>query len=92
MVMLGSVLRETGGSRWSAPLRWLGRYSYEVYLAHEFVVFGVLSIFLRVHRGPVVLWICAVVVLSGVLGFLLAQFISEPMNRILRGPPLPSEG
>ncbi|HUZ05060.1 MAG TPA: acyltransferase, partial [Acidobacteriaceae bacterium] len=76
LVMLGSVLRPLCGSRWTAPIRWLGRYSYEVYLTHEFVVIGVLLLFLRVRKGPVALWICAVVILSGALGFLLARTLS----------------
>ena len=92
LVMLGRVLRPTRGGRWTAPLRWLGRYSYEVYLMHQFVVFSVLSLFLRGHRGPIaaLICICIVVILSGALGFLLARIVSEPANRALRGTPLPS--
>ena len=92
LVMLGSVLRPTRGGRWTAPLRWLGRYSYEVYLTHQFVVFSVLSLFLRGHRGPIaaLICICMVVILSGALGFLLARIVSEPANRALRGTPLRS--
>ena len=84
LVMLGSVLRRKRGSRWTLPIRWLGRYSYEVYLTHEFVVIGVLTAFLRTRREPVGLWIVAVVFLSGGLGYLLARFASEPANRFLR--------
>jgi len=91
LVMLGSVLRQSRGSHWTTPLRWLGRLSYEVYLTHEFIVLGTFSLFLRVHRGPITLWIGAVVILSGLLGFLIARFVSEPLNRALRGAPVPSE-
>jgi peptidoglycan/LPS O-acetylase OafA/YrhL len=90
LMMLGSVLRPTVGRWWSAPLRWLGRHSYEVYLTHEFIVMGVLSLYLRTHRGPAALWIAVVLALSGLLGFLVARFVSEPMNRILRGAPVVS--
>lgn len=89
LVMLGSVLRQSTGSSLSFPVRWLGRYSYEVYLTHEFVVMGVLSIFIKLHRGPIALWISAVIILSGALGFVLSRTISEPANRALRGAPLP---
>lgn len=91
LMMLGRVLRPTAGRWGSAPLRWLGRYSYEVYLTHEFIVMGVLSLYLRMHRGPVELWIAVVVALSGLLGFLVSRFVSEPMNRWLRGAPVASE-
>ncbi len=84
LVMLGSVLRRKRGSRLTLPIRWLGRYSYEVYLTHEFVVIGVLSLFLRTRREPIALWIIAATALSAGLGYLLARFISEPLNRRLR--------
>ena len=90
-VMLGSVLKESHGTLATAPLRWLGRYSYEVYLSHEFVVIGVMSLFLRLQKGPIAVWIVATVVLSGGLGYLISRFISEPMNTRLRGAPLPAK-
>ena len=88
---LGSVLRNRSASRWTAPLRWLGRYSYEVYLFHEFVVMAVLSQFLRHPEGPVALWIIATVLCSGGAGFLLSHFFSEPLHRVLRGAPTPPQ-
>lgn len=88
LVMLGSVLRPTAGTRWTAPIRWLGQYSYEVYLTHEFVVMAVLVTFARVRQGPIAAWILAAVIASGALGFLAARFFSEPMNRALRGRPV----
>lgn len=83
----GSVLRGSGGAAWLEPVRWFGRHSYEVYLAHEFAVIGVLTMF---HRGPVIAWIGAVLALSALLGWLFARFFSEPMNRALRGGPRPA--
>jgi peptidoglycan/LPS O-acetylase OafA/YrhL len=87
LVMLGSVQRRRAGGRWLAPIRWLGQHSYEVYLSHEFAVMAVLSVFLWFRHGPIVLWIAATVLVSGGLGFLTTRFISEPMNRALRGAP-----
>ncbi|HEY0264210.1 MAG TPA: acyltransferase [Granulicella sp.] len=91
LIMLGSVLRRKRGSRWTAPLRWLGRYSYEIYLSHVFVVIAVISLFLTVRRGPLIAWVMASVLLSAALGCLLSRFFSEPANRLLRGAPVPAQ-
>ncbi len=90
LVMLSSVLRGSKGHRWTAPMRWLGRYSYEVYLTHEFFVMGVMGLFLQVRRGPVGLWVVATVLLAAILGALLSRFVSEPLNKRLRGAPVPA--
>ncbi len=89
LIMLGSVLRSTKGWRLTAPIRWLGRYSYEVYLTHEFVVMGTLSWFLRTKKGPVGIWIVAAVLLSAGLGFVLSRLFSEPTNRDFVALPFP---
>ena len=50
MVMLTTVLRGArGGGILTAPVRWFGRYSYEVYLTHEFLVIVGVASFLRWH-------------------------------------------
>jgi peptidoglycan/LPS O-acetylase OafA/YrhL len=85
MVMLASVVRPAAGWRLTAPIRWLGRYSYEVYLTHEFAVIAVLAAFARMRHGPIAAWAFAVVLASGALGFVVARLFSEPMNRVLRG-------
>ena len=76
----------------SAPLRWFGRHSYEVYLTHEFVVIAGTDLLLRTHRGAPALWCCAIVALTAPLGWAVARWFTEPLNRYLRGaaPPLPS--
>ena len=84
LIMIHSVVRNTPGWRWTGPLRWFGRYSYEIYLTHEFMVMAVLSLFLRMKQAPVALWVVATVLLSGGLGYALSRLVSEPMNRTLR--------
>lgn len=91
LVMLGSVLRDNRGHRITLPIRWLGRYSYEVYLSHVLVLIPVLTLYLRIHRGPIAAWVIAGVLLSGVVGRYMSVLISEPLNRRLRGAPLPSQ-
>ena len=97
MVILGSVLRGRPGSVWTAPIRWFGRHSYEVYLTHEFVVVWMTMLFVRVHQGggnwgSPLLWIPAEVVLAAPLGWAVARWFSEPMNRWLRGAAGPRAG
>ncbi len=98
MVVLGLVARNRAGSRLLAPLRWFGRHSYEVYLTHEFVVVWVTMLALRVGasngRGfgyGLLCWIALNLLLSAPLGWAVARYFSEPMNRRLRGAPLPAK-
>lgn len=90
----------------AAPLRWYGRHSYEVYLTHEFVVVWGVLLFSHFHPnsapGPHGLalhqlsflqlspWVAGILILTAPLGWAAATFVSEPMNRLLRGarPPL----
>jgi peptidoglycan/LPS O-acetylase OafA/YrhL len=90
LIIFGSVLRNKPGRVWTAPIRWFGRHSYEVYLTHEFIVVWMSALFLRTKAGPLWCWIVAIVLLTAPLGWLVARFYSEPMNRRLRGVPLPS--
>jgi len=72
--------------RWLAPLLGIGKYSYEIYLTHMFVVFGCFGLFLdaggRMTLVPA-LFVAAILV-SGLLGLGVARFYSEPVNRLLR--------
>jgi len=68
------------------PLLHLGQRSYEIYLTHMFVVFGLFQWFALAGtpmRAVPALFI-AVVVLSGMLGAGVARFFSEPMNQVIR--------
>jgi peptidoglycan/LPS O-acetylase OafA/YrhL len=98
MVIFGLVARNRAGSQWVAPIRWLGRLSYEVYLTHEFFVIGVTLLALHIGhttgkglgRGMVA-WSLFTLLLSSAFGWLVATYFSEPMNRRLRGAPHPAE-
>jgi peptidoglycan/LPS O-acetylase OafA/YrhL len=90
LVMLASTLRNAKGIWWSAPVRWFGRHSYEVYLSHEFVVLIALNAFGRwfphgASRVVVAGFVVGIVAMTAPLGWALAKFFSEPMNRLLRG-------
>jgi len=78
------------GSWRTAPLRWFGRSSYEVYLTHSFVVVALTQLFFasgsQYAWAP--LWFVAVVGLSGGLGACVARYYSEPLNLKLRAGEL----
>ena len=90
-VMLATVLRGKTGRTWTAPLRWFGRHSYEVYMTHEFlVVWGTLLV-VRVGHGAPWIWCLGILAATAPLGWAVSRFLSEPANRWLRGAPLPQE-
>ena len=93
LVMVGSVVRGRTGRRWTAPVRWFGRHSYEVYLTHEFVVVWGTMLYIKLRRGPLPLWFFVILLLTAPLGWLVAKYFSEPMNRRLkkRTPLLPHD-
>jgi peptidoglycan/LPS O-acetylase OafA/YrhL len=92
LVMVASVLRGARGGGWlTAPLRWFGRQSYEVYLTHEFLVILGVQFYLRWHAGRPGVWTLAVVLLTAPLGWAVAHWFSEPLNRRLRGARPPAK-
>ena len=87
MFIAASAQSEWKSPRVLAPLVRMGRYSYEIYLTHMFVVFTFFGLFLdagKPMRGVPFLFVSAIVV-SGLLGAAVANFYSEPANRYLRG-------
>jgi peptidoglycan/LPS O-acetylase OafA/YrhL len=95
-VMLATVLRGSHGSRWTTPLRWAGRHSYELYLTHSFFVVTAAQLNQKLHSSSVrapfmpppllqcVLWTAAILMASALLAYLLARSFTEPLNRRLR--------
>ncbi len=85
LVAIPSALKRAPGRTWAEPIRWFGRNSYEVYMTHEFIVVWAAFAFASLHLMPKSVWLIFVVLVSGVLGAVVAQFYSEPLNRRLRG-------
>ncbi|MDP1574676.1 MAG: acyltransferase [Coxiellaceae bacterium] len=85
-MLIAMQQRNAIGTFWTAPLRWFGRNSYEVYLTHGFfIVLFSLSLFNKAESDMYVLLLYALtVILSGVMGQLISSYFSEPMNRFLR--------
>jgi peptidoglycan/LPS O-acetylase OafA/YrhL len=76
---------------WKAPrflssVVQLGRRSYEIYLTHMFVVFGLFHVFLLWGRriSAVPFLFLGVIILSALLGKFVAGSYSEPLNRLIR--------
>lgn len=85
------VIAWAAQTRWRAPrvlepLLSLGRHSYEIYLTHIFVVTALFAWFVRAGKPMGAVWwmFAAVIVLAGVLGWAVARWYSEPLNRRLR--------
>jgi peptidoglycan/LPS O-acetylase OafA/YrhL len=85
------IIAAAAQTKWRAarilnPFLAYGRRSYEVYLTHMFVVFALFNLFVNAGKPLryVPLLFLAVIVLSGLLGELVARFYSEPVNRWLR--------
>jgi peptidoglycan/LPS O-acetylase OafA/YrhL len=86
MVIAAAAQTQWRSPRAFAPFLKLGHRSYEIYLTHMFVVFGLFHFFLlagKPMRAIPILFI-TVILFSGVLGELVARFYSEPLNRWLR--------
>lgn len=90
LVMTAVTLRRKRGSRWSAPLRWFGRHSYELYLSHEFIVLAGIAIYARLYphhasRGVIAAFIIGMLLATAPLAWMLTRWFTEPANRWLRG-------
>ena len=68
------------------PLLQLGQRSYEIYLTHMFIVFALFHFFLYAGKpAPAVPFVfLAVILVSALLGEIVARLYSEPLNRMIR--------
>ena len=72
--------------RMLSPLRNLGQRSYEIYLTHMFVVFALFDLFVLAGKPmyAVIPLFITVIVISALLGEVVALFYSEPLNHAIR--------
>jgi peptidoglycan/LPS O-acetylase OafA/YrhL len=72
--------------RMLSPLRNLGQRSYEIYLTHMFVVFALFDLFVLAEKPmrAVIPLFTGVIVISALLGEVVARFYSEPLNHAIR--------
>ena len=95
LIMLATVLRPSQPAglctRLTAPIRWLGRHSYELYLTHEFLVLAGTKLYItRIHRNapaPLLLATAAITLSTLPTAWILARYFTEPLNRRLRPDP-----
>jgi peptidoglycan/LPS O-acetylase OafA/YrhL len=93
IIALGTclIIAAVARANWHAPralslLRILGQRSYEIYLTHMFVVFALFNLFVLAGKPmfAVILLFVAVIVISAILGEVVARFYSEPLNSAIR--------
>jgi peptidoglycan/LPS O-acetylase OafA/YrhL len=86
MFIVATAQTQWKSPRILAPLLRIGQYSYEVYLTHMFVVFGLFGFFLDFGKPMrlVPVLFTATALIAGLLGAAVAHLYSEPMNRYLR--------
>lgn len=86
LVMIAASQSRYKAPRFLGPFLDLGQRSYEVYLTHMFVVLALFHFFLELGKPmlAIPLLFVATVVLSTLLGDVVARLYSEPMNRMIR--------
>lgn len=86
LVALGSGIGNRALSAGTGWIRAIGRCSYEIYLFHMPVVLGLMALFKWVHpAAPMIpVWYTGMLVLSMLVGGVIAKVFSEPLNRRLR--------
>jgi peptidoglycan/LPS O-acetylase OafA/YrhL len=86
MVMAAAAQSGWSSPRILSPLVKLGQRSYEVYLAHMFVVFALFALFQAAGQSIqlVPVFFIGTILIAGVLGESIARLYSEPLNRLIR--------
>jgi peptidoglycan/LPS O-acetylase OafA/YrhL len=86
LIIAGAAQTGWRSPRFICPLLNLGQRSYEIYLTHMFVVFAMFRLF-RAAGSPLMgvpILFVTVILVSALVGELVARCYSEPMNRLLR--------
>ncbi len=86
LVIAAAAQSAAAGSAITAPLRLLGRRSYEIYLTHMFVVIGGFTLFVDAGKPPsaVPILFAGVILTAAALGEFVGRFYSDPLNRLIR--------
>ena len=73
-------------SKYTLPLRYLGKNSYEIYLTHMFVVILLTGLFKSLNLSGEWIWVLyfTAIIFSALLGDTVARFFSNPINLKLR--------
>jgi peptidoglycan/LPS O-acetylase OafA/YrhL len=69
------------------PIIEYGKLSYEVYLTHMFIVYSGIRLY-NYYGKPLdfaLLWLLAIILISGLIGYIIENYFSAPMNRKIRG-------
>jgi peptidoglycan/LPS O-acetylase OafA/YrhL len=86
MIIMAATQTKWRSPGFMNPLLNLGQRSYEIYLTHMFVVFGLFQLFVlagKPMRAVPALFV-VVVLAAAFLGEAVARFYSEPMNQFIR--------
>jgi peptidoglycan/LPS O-acetylase OafA/YrhL len=77
--------RRRAGSLLTAPLRWFGRNSYEIYLLHMFFVTLVANFLFNDKQTGTLIFLSYLIVItmSGLFGQLISFYFSEPLNKFI---------
>ena len=86
LLALAGGLLANASWRGTGTLRAIGRWSYEIYLTHMFVVFAAVALFKATGASLayVGLWYLGALAVSVLLGAIVARWYSEPANAALR--------
>jgi peptidoglycan/LPS O-acetylase OafA/YrhL len=86
MVIAAVTQAKWRSPRFMNPLLNLGQRSYEVYLTHMFVIFGLFQLFVMAGKpmSTVPVLFLAVIFVAGLFGEVVTRFYSEPMNQFIR--------
>jgi peptidoglycan/LPS O-acetylase OafA/YrhL len=74
------------GSVFTAPLRWFGRNSYEIYLIHMFFVMLIANFLYHAKQAWVLIVVSyfIAIAMSGLFGQFVSSYFSEPFNGFIR--------